>query len=157
MKTYCLLLLFNYAFAAGVSVDSTKCGVFLDAVDTGDLATIRDLLDEDPALVSIQNHRTKASHGSPLRLAILQGHSNIVEFLLSKGADPNERYVTGMGPLHEAAKKGNTDSVKVLVKYGADVNSRKKGFIHPPLCFATSRKVTEALIATGGVSPPSPA
>jgi len=149
MKTYCFLVLFNYALATGVSADSTKYGMFLDAVDVGDLATVRDLLADDPALVSVQDNRTKASHGPPLRLAILRGHADIVEFLLSRGANPNERYVTGMGPLHEAAMKGNVDPVKVLVKYHADVNSKKGGFNHPPLCFATSREVTEALIAAG--------
>ena len=149
MKAYCLLVLFNFAFAAGVLVNSTKSSVFLDAVDAGNLATVRDLLADNPALLFVQDHRTKGSFGPPLRLAILRGHADIVEFLLSKGANPNERYVTGIGPLHEAAKKGNANSVKVLVKYGADVNSKKGGFSHPPLCFATSREVTEALIATG--------
>ena len=149
MKTYCILVLFNFAFAASISADSTKYGLFLDAVDAGNLAIVQDLLADDPALVFVQDHRTKGSFGPPLRLAILRGHADIVEFLLSRGANPNERYVTGKGPLHEAAKKGNADSVKVLVKYGADINSRKGGFNHPPLCFATSREVTEALIAAG--------
>ena len=149
MKTYCLLMLFSFAVVVDVSVDSTKCGVFLDAVETGDLATVRNLLADDPGLVSIQDNRKKGSFGPPLHLAIRQGHADIVEFLLSKGANPNERYVNGLGPLHEAAREGNPDSVKMLVKYGADVNSRKDGFSHPPLCFATSREATEALIAAG--------
>jgi ankyrin repeat protein len=150
-----LLLVLILLFSAGIFFhrmtrnQAERNRLFLDAVDAGYLAAVRDLLADEPALISIQDHRTKASHGPPLRLAILRCHADIVEFLLSNGANPNERYITGVGPLHEAAKKGHPDSVKVLVKYGADVNGIKGGFTHPPLCFATSREVTEALIAAG--------
>jgi ankyrin repeat protein len=151
MKMYCFfaLVLICFAFSAGISADSSKSREFLDAVDTGDLETVRELLADAPALISIQDNRTKGSFGPPLRLAIRRGHADIVEFLLSRDANPNQRYADGMGPLHEAAEKGDADLVEALAQYGADLNSRNGGFIHPPLCLATSREVTEALIARG--------
>ncbi len=143
------LVFLNVLIAVGLLADVTKSSMFLDAIDAGDLKAVKELLADDPALISVQDGRKKGSFGTPLRLAILRGNADIVEFLLSRGANPNERCVTGMGPLHEAAIKGNADSVVVLAKYGADVNGGSGEFLHPPLCFATSREVTEALIANG--------
>jgi ankyrin repeat protein len=128
---------------------SLEAKVFLDAIDAGDLKAVKEFLADDPTLISIKDGRRKGSFRTPLRLAIIRGNTDVIEFLLSKGANPNERYETNMEPLHEAAKKGNVDTVEVLVKYGADVNGGSGEFRHPPLFFATSREVTEALIAKG--------
>lgn len=149
------LLFLNVFITAGFCADYNKSKasldekIFLDAIEAGNLKIVKDMLADEPALINVQDNRLKGSHGSPLRIAILSGNADIVEILFSKGANPNERYVTGMEPLHEAARKGNADLVKVLVKYGADVNGGSGEFQHPPLCFATSREVTEALIANG--------
>ena len=51
----------------------------MDAVDTGDLETVRELLADAPALISVQDGRTKRSFGPPLRLAIRRGHADIAE------------------------------------------------------------------------------
>ncbi len=122
---------------------------FLDAVEGGDFEAVQELLIDDPILICIRDNRTKASEGSTLELAIRGGHIDIVKLLLSRGANPNERNPRGTGPMHWAAKAGRAELVEVLVRYGCDVNGRIAEFNHPPLCFATSTEVTEALIANG--------
>jgi hypothetical protein len=48
------------------------------------------------------------------------GHSEIVEFLLSRGADVNALSVTGT-PLSVASFKGHASTVKILLQHNADV------------------------------------
>ncbi len=113
----------------------------LDATYKADLANAISAL-ESGAQVAITN----ADQQTPLHLAAERGMTNLVELLLSKGADPrareNDRFDNvrkGMTPLHLAAwlpqsVVGNTPSgyprvaqdrvVAVLLKAGADVNGR---------------------------------
>lgn len=45
---------------------------------------------------------------TPLHLALLLGHTESVELLLSKGVDLNASTVSGSKPLHAAASSGHT-------------------------------------------------
>ncbi|GFT72807.1 ankyrin repeat domain-containing protein 29 [Nephila pilipes] len=62
---------------------------------------------------------------SPLLKAAHKGFTNIVEFLLSKGAY-NGLQKNGEAPLHIAAYYGHMLVLKSLVQHGADVNLRDK-------------------------------
>ena len=58
-----------------------------------------------------------------------QGHYEVVEFLLKKGANPNTDIPTNqtlirMTPLLFAATNGHLGIAKLLIKYGADLNKR---------------------------------
>lgn len=122
---------------------------FLEAIIKGDFGVVQELLVNAPNLISTID-KGKGHSGLPaLDLAIKHGHSEIVELLLSKGANPNGRNVYGHGPLHIATKNGHANLIKILVDYGADINGKKNGFRYPPLCYATNKQVTEALIANG--------
>ena len=62
---------------------------------------------------------------TPLAWAVLQGHSQVVDYLIGAGADA----VSPFGPqnrthLHGAAFLGRFDSARLLVAAGADVNAR---------------------------------
>ncbi len=46
----------------------------------------------------------------------------MVKFLISKGADVNDRNDNGATPLMLAAMRGNKESVELLAAKGADVN-----------------------------------
>ncbi|WP_341815515.1 ankyrin repeat domain-containing protein [Wolbachia endosymbiont (group B) of Idaea biselata] len=59
-----------------------------------------------------------------LMIAAENGHTNIVEILLKKGADVNKKDSYGPTALHLAAKNGHTNIVEILVEKGADVNVR---------------------------------
>ena len=55
-----------------------------------------------------------------LRTAVKNDHTDVVRYLVSKGADVT---VWNNDPIRDAADKGNLDIVKILVEAGADVNA----------------------------------
>jgi len=56
----------------------------------------------------------------------MEGHLDVVKFLLERGVDPNVRNNPGDTPLHYAAERGHLDVVKFLLERGADPNVRKR-------------------------------
>jgi ankyrin repeat protein len=64
--------------------------------------------------------------GSPLHLASLHDHFNIMRLLIQRGADVTSQDNLNSTPLHLAALRGGTDSVELLIEHGADVNTPNK-------------------------------
>lgn len=64
------------------------------------------------------------SGNTALAAASLLGHTNIVSYLLSEGADCNLANGDGYTPLYLASKGGYTDIVSRLLDAGAEVNVR---------------------------------
>lgn len=70
----------------------------------------------------------------PIHIAAELGHTEVVRFLLEKGADinslnPYERET----PLHCAIRSGNIDTVKVLLEAGSDPNKPDEILKRPPI------------------------
>ena len=91
--------------------------------------------------------------GYPLHFHCRQQHKDIVEYLLSKGADPNQPNADTFErlPLAIAAGRDNADIARALLKYGAEVDKRDK-FGKTPLMWAAksnSREVAKVLIDNG--------
>ncbi len=61
---------------------------------------------------------------SPLYYAVLSGRKDVVDLLLSNGANPNAEGVGQTTPLYVAAGQGNLAIVKDLVAAGADMKAR---------------------------------
>ncbi|KZV62439.1 ankyrin [Peniophora sp. CONT] len=72
---------------------------------------------------------------TPLSLAARSRHHNVVEFLLSRGADPNVEVIPpqwavqwgSSRALHEAVRSGDVEIIEMLLEHGADANARTGG------------------------------
>jgi ankyrin repeat protein len=83
---------------------------------------------------------------TPLHMAAEEGHREIVDLLIAKGADINATAGAGAGvgwtPLHEAAEEGHKKVVGLLILKGADINV-KNGDGRTPLDLAIKHKNAE--------------
>ncbi|HWV99756.1 MAG TPA: ankyrin repeat domain-containing protein [Candidatus Acidoferrum sp.] len=115
-----------------LAVSPTGCGIFfpshhqtLDykpihaAAESGDLATVQDLIEQDPALVGAKDW----DNLTPLHLAAFHGHKDVVEFLLAHAAEVNAKTTAGVTPLHMAAQIGSQEVIEVLLAHGADIKA----------------------------------
>ena len=68
---------------------------------------------------------------TPLDYASIEGHYNIVEYLIQHGADFHGR-INGQRYLHWAAQKGLLGVIEYLVNHKEDVNSKNNSneFLH---------------------------
>lgn len=66
---------------------------------------------------------TWANGLTPLHFAARNGHRDVVEFLLMKGADVDAEDSDMDTPLHYAAGMGHSDVVAVLIAKGADISA----------------------------------
>lgn len=103
----------------------------LSAAKKGDLVKLQSLLDSNSVL-DLVNAKTSMLGKTPLHLAAENGHKQIVELLIAKGANVNatEREMTNT-PLHLAALIGHTQIAELLLSNGAGVNARNKNGSSP--------------------------
>ena len=95
-----------------------------DAVEKGNLIGVQTELDKG---VDVNAKREDGS--TPLHGAAEGGHGEIVELLITAGADLHETTVSVLGgggwiPLHSAARQGHRGIVELLIEMGTDVNTR---------------------------------
>ena len=90
---------------------------------------------------------------SLVQTAAAKGLAKILTSLALKGADVNDRNVTGETPLHLAAKGNRLPAVKALLSLGADVHARVNSVGHTPMHYACMHGYKEAallLLRAGG-------
>ena len=80
-------------------------------------------------LITCRQGQSHGKQGSPLRAAIISGHTEVTRLLIRHAAgavrfnvNVRERY--NMTLLHDAVNSGNLDIAKILISYGADINAR---------------------------------
>ena len=81
---------------------------------------------------------------TPLHLAGMKNTLEVVQYLVSQGADVNATDCSGDTPLYKAAEYNSVDMVKYFISLGADVHAKQKnnGDYTPLLyCTATSNSV----------------
>jgi ankyrin repeat protein len=106
-----------------------------EACESGDLDTLRKLIESNPELV----HEQSETEDQPLHVACLQKHDLLVKYLIDAGADVNGRGDFAKTPLHYAVFEGDeysTPIVKLLLDAGADPNLRDKRSDSTPLKWA---------------------
>ncbi|PAA74996.1 hypothetical protein BOX15_Mlig001215g3 [Macrostomum lignano] len=86
-----------------------------------------------------------------LHLASKEGHTAVVQELLSRGADPDARTKKGNSALHIASLAGQLEVVKLLIERGAKVNCQSQAGFSPLYMAAQENhlEVVRHLIASG--------
>lgn len=115
------------AFLAWCS--SALCDPIHDAARKGDLAKVKALVKDNPALISSMDK----SGYTAMHIAAYNDHADVVAFLLDSGAEVNARSkIGGFTPLDQAlACFNHKDTVPLLLAHGADVNSRADNGMTP--------------------------
>jgi ankyrin repeat protein/L-ascorbate metabolism protein UlaG (beta-lactamase superfamily) len=88
-----------------------------DAIQKGDVAKVKTLISNNKELINMKSEKGQ----TPLHLAVQNGNQEIVEFLISQGADVNARDGEGNTTLVTALALKKTDTAKFLLSKGADV------------------------------------
>ena len=101
----------------------------LTAAEQGNLDVVKELLQENPRLV------TAADDGgySLLHKAAYNGHLDIVEYLISQGVNIDAASASGSTPLHGAAFYGHIETVRLLLDRGAGLDVANAGGYTPLL------------------------
>ena len=98
----------------------------------------------------------KPANQTPLHWAIREGHKDMIEWLLVRGANPNADggdYHPLGGPLSWAVWFGDVDIAVLLVSHGADIHRKTHNYQGTPLFDAVrggDRAMTEALVTKTG-------
>ena len=74
------------------------------------------------AVVVVFLELERRRHGTPLFYAVLEAHEEIVEFLIGKGADVNQKYLHGYSMLDDAVKSGRKGIAKKLLRGGLEMS-----------------------------------
>lgn len=142
-----LIITLMFLFAGLMPV----CGAEIhDAAIDGNLAEVKSLLTENPQLVNAKDGQNSSS--TPLHMAAANNHKDIVELLITVGAQVNAKDKLGSTPLHWAAYNGHKDIVDLLIANKAQVSAKTAKRDQTPLCWATCRghkEIVELLIAKG--------
>lgn len=81
------------------------------------------LPDVEKGLMGCHVDCTDINGNTALHIAIDNGHSDIIQFLLEKGANVNAKKTTGYAPLHMAVYSGQLDLIKDLIAKNADIQA----------------------------------
>ena len=114
-------------------MEQAQKGDIFDACRRGDLQQVEALYNANPGI--IQQEDTKGF--TPLIIAVYNNQPPVVDFLLQKGANPDEQDLSGNSALMGVCFKGYTEIAKKLIDAGADVNQRNSQGA-PALTFATT-------------------
>ncbi|XP_067650462.1 ankyrin repeat domain-containing protein 50-like [Haliotis asinina] len=120
-----------------------------DACKKGNLTRVRDILSQG---VYDVDRRDKKHGRTILMVAAKNGHSQILEFLLRKGANVSQVDNNGDSALHWACSRGHVDIVKhLLSQHNVDIDSRGQ-FGRTSLMtalFRGHREVADVLVRRG--------
>ena len=119
------------------------------ASQIGSLAGVKYWHAQDPSTI----HQKRASYlnRTPLHLSSLNGHLDIVKFLLAQGVEVDPEDYIKSTPLMKASLNGHVDIVNALLDKGANLRLQD-GFKNTPLHYAVDAiqlPVIKVLVARG--------
>jgi ankyrin repeat protein len=103
-----------------LSVSPVRGTDIYEAIDSGYVERMTQLLEQDPALLNAKN----LSGMTPLNHAAYGGYTEIVRKLLSLDADARIGDNENSGPIHNATVGGHNDVIGILLQHGVDINSQ---------------------------------
>ncbi|KZS09441.1 Lethal (2) 35Be [Daphnia magna] len=112
------------------------------AAAEGDINVIRNLLQNNPALVHVKDH----DGYSALHRACYENHVNIVELLLKNKSNIHALTNEMWQPLHSACKWNSSLCVTLLLERGASINAVTKGGLTPLHLASSNSTAYETLI-----------
>jgi 7,8-dihydropterin-6-yl-methyl-4-(beta-D-ribofuranosyl)aminobenzene 5'-phosphate synthase len=130
-------------------VPCLKAEIHKVAMD-GNLEEAKALIAKDPSLTDAKDEMGR----TPLHLACYGGHTELVKFLLAKGADIEAEFANGATPLFWAIPEGHIDIVKLLIHEGGDIQARQNdgtSLLH--IAAVSGRKEIAELLIDKGLDP----
>jgi uncharacterized protein len=122
LKALIAVLTLSFSLSSFALTDEDQLA-YTYALSDGDLKVVQKTIKEDPKAVN-----EKSFGWTPLQMAANKNQVEIVNYLMSKGADLNYLHpIAQHTAFHLAAFNGFTDTMKALAKGGADVNVKLKG------------------------------
>ena len=104
---------------------SQQVNELINAAANGDTRKVLQLLDNGLNVnASFPQDESEFSGMTALLIASLRGYPELVEELIKRGADVNQKRYVGDTPLMFAALSGNVKTVNALVQAGADPNAK---------------------------------
>jgi len=91
-----------------------------NAIESGDLGMVKELFTADPNIINTENDDGER----PIFYGARHGKKEIVEFLINKGANINDKDIKGSTVLHLAVSGGSKELVEFLLSKGMDINAR---------------------------------
>ncbi|AVP96155.1 hypothetical protein C7S18_02630 [Ahniella affigens] len=120
----------SYAASTSIAANArparTAAQELVDAAASGDMATVKRLLDADTPVASAM----PLTAAQALHHAAANGHLSLVDLLLKRGAPVNGEDADGATPLIYAAYAGRVEVVKRLLAAGAAVNHVPNRQVH---------------------------
>ncbi len=115
-----LLISVNSGYSRVIKFEDAQKQEFFEAINSGNINKVKMDLNNNALLLEETNERGL----TPLLFAAEADQTEIVKFLIKKGA--NIRFKNGRGyqAIHFASKNGNLETVKLLVDAGVSVNEK---------------------------------
>jgi beta-lactamase regulating signal transducer with metallopeptidase domain len=109
---------------------------------TGNLATVANILEQDPGLLNAQTQRGM----TPLAVAAWNDQLDVVEYLITRGADLDVKNHNGLTPLFCAVDRSRRSMTRLLVGAGANLTTR--GYLGRTLLHMAARSGDTKLVRT---------
>ena len=97
------------------------CATLDSAIVQGNIAQVKKIISKDKSKI----YSTDDLEETPLHRAVKWGHLEIVEYLVSAGANINAKDKYGDTPLHDAIQYGDDEKREKIIRYSYENHSWK--------------------------------